>query len=100
MLREWLLAMCAAGYVSYSSKSLKVLYVRRNKRSFFILKKVRLLCWVHSIFTSGNIHNSEKVKKTCKTGKGVKYNDSHPCISQVQQGFRPSYSLNLIKKVD
>ena len=96
--KEWLLAMCAAGYVSHSDEVTKFYMSEEQKAVFSFEESSAFMLGAFDIL-SGNIHNIEKVKKAFKTGQGVNYDDSHPCIfSGTARFFRPSYSLNLLKK--
>ena len=96
--REWLLAMCAAGYVSHTDRVSKF-YLSEEQKSVFAYEESSAFMLGAFDILSGNIHNIDKVRDAFKTGKGVNYSDSHPCIfSGTARFFRPSYSANLLEK--
>ena len=90
------MAQCVLQAMYRIAMKSQILYVRRTKRSFSFEESSAFMLGAFDIL-SGNIHNIES-KKAFKTGKGVNYNDSYPCIfSGTARFFRPSYSLNLLK---
>ena len=96
--REWLLAMCAAGYVSHTDRVSKFYLTEEQKSVFAFEESSAFMLGAYDIL-SGNIHNIDNVREAFKTGKGVNYSDSHPCIfSGTARFFRPSYSANLLEK--
>ncbi len=96
--REWLYGMCAADYISHSDSVTKFYMTEEQKAVFSFEESSAFMLGAFDIL-SGNIHNIDKVRNAFKTGKGVNYNESHPCIfSGTARFFRPSYSSNLLKK--
>jgi 2-polyprenyl-3-methyl-5-hydroxy-6-metoxy-1,4-benzoquinol methylase len=96
--QEWLHAMCAAGFCSHNTDLTSFHLNPEQKAVFAHEDSPALMIGAYDVL-SGNIHNIEKVKQAFKTGEGVPYEESHPCIFQgTARFFRPSYSSNLIQK--
>ena len=96
--QEWLYAMSAAGFCSHNKTLTKFHLSPEQKAVFSNEDSPALMIGAYDVL-SGNVHNIEKVKKAFKTGAGVPYGESHPCIFQgTARFFRPSYSSNLIQK--
>ena len=90
--------MCAAGYVSHTDRVSKF-YLSEEQKSVFAFEESSAFMLGAYDILSGNIHNIDNVREAFKTGKGVNYSDSHPCIfSGTARFFRPSYSANLLEK--
>ena len=60
--KEWLLAMCAAGYISHSDEVSKFYMSEEQKAVFSFEESSAFMLGAFDIL-SGNIHNIEKVKK-------------------------------------
>lgn len=96
--REWLLAMCASGYISHTD-SVSKFYMSEEQKAVFSFEDSSAFMLGAFDILSGNIHNIDKVKDAFKTGEGINYESTHPCIfSGTARFFRPSYSSNLLKK--
>ncbi|MDC1023390.1 class I SAM-dependent methyltransferase [Alphaproteobacteria bacterium] len=97
-IREWLLALAAAGYINYNpeSKSFSL-----SEEQFSVLGDENSISLMIGGFENlaGAIHNIDIIKGNFKNGKGTGWGNLHPCcLSGSARFFKPSYSIFLIKK--
>lgn len=96
--REWIHAMCAAGYCSYDEEFENFHLSEEQKATFADEESPALMIGAYDLLT-GNVHNIDKVMEAFKTGGGVNYDKFHPCIFKgTARFFKPSYKSNLIQK--
>mgnify|MGYP004042464979 CR=1 FL=1 len=77
--REWLLAMCASGYISHT-ESVSKFYMSEEQKAVFSFEDSSAFMLGAFDILSGNIHNIDKVRDAFKTGEGINYESTHPCI--------------------
>ena len=96
--REWLLALCAAGYCN-SDEETEVFHLSPEQQAVFAYEDSPALMIGAYDVLSGNVHNIESVRDAFKSGEGVEYQKAHPCCFQgTARFFKPSYAANLLKK--
>ncbi len=96
--KEWLLALCAAGYCSSNSDVTEFFLTNDQKAIFSDEDSSTLMIGAYDSLV-GNIHNIKKVKDAFTTGAGVGYTESHPCVFKgTARFFRPTYLRHLIDK--
>ena len=96
--REWLYAMCAAGYCSHDEDFQKFSLSDEQKAVFAYEDSPALMIGAYDVL-AGNVHGIEKVMSAFKSGGGVDYGSFHPCVFQgTARFFKPSYETNLIQK--
>ena len=96
--REWLLALSAAGYVSFNSADKQFSLSPEQAAVFADEESPALMIGAYDLL-SGMVSNEAVVKDVFPSGAGVAYENSHPCIFQgTARFFKPSYATNLIKK--
>ena len=96
--REWLYAMCAAGYCCHDENFDNFYLSEEQKAVFAYEDSPALMIGAYDIL-SGNVHGIDKMLEAFKTGDGVNYGDFHPCVFQgTARFFKPSYKSNLIQK--
>ena len=97
-LREWLLALSAAGYVSYDSKTG---FFSLSDEQFSVLGDENSPSLMIGGFENlvGAVHNYHVIKQNFKTGEGTEWGSLHPCcLSGSARFFKPAYSIFLINK--
>ena len=97
-IREWLLALAAAGYIDYNNKKEEF---SLSPEQFSILGDENSISLMIGGFENlvGAIHNIDIIKDNFKNGKGTGWGNLHPCcLSGSARFFKPSYSIFLIKK--
>ncbi len=97
-IREWLLALAAAGYIDYNNKKEEF---SLSPEQFSILGDEDGISLMIGGFENlvGAIHNIDIIKDNFKNGKGTGWGNLHPCcLSGSARFFKPSYSIFLIKK--
>ena len=97
-IREWLLALAAAGYINYNNKKEEF---SLSPEQFSILGDEDSISLMIGGFENlvGAIHNIDIIKDNFKNGKGTNWGNLHPCcLSGSARFFKPSYSIFLIKK--
>ena len=96
-IREWLLALAAAGYIDYNNKKEEF---SLSPEQFSILGDEDSISLMIGGFENlvGAIHNIDIIKDNFKNGKGTDWGNLHPCcLSGSARFFKPSYSIFLIK---
>ncbi len=97
-LREWLLALSAAGYISYESKTE---FFSLSDEQFSVLGDENSPSLMIGGFENlvGAVHNYHLIKQNFKTGEGTEWGSLHPCcLSGSARFFKPAYSIFLLKK--
>ena len=97
-LKEWLLALAAAKYISYDNAN-GSFYL--TDEQFAVLGDENSSSLMIGGFENltGAIHNIDKIKENFKNGKGTTWDSLHPCcLSGSARFFKPAYSIFLIKK--
>ena len=97
-LREWLLALSAAGYVSYDSKTG---FFSLSDEQYSVLGDENSPSLMIGGFENlvGAVHNYHLIKQNFKSGEGTEWGSLHPCcLSGSARFFKPAYSIFLIKK--
>ena len=97
-IREWLLALAAAGYINYNNKKEEF---SLSEEQFLILGDENSISLMIGGFENlvGAIHNIDIIKDNFKNGSGTGWGNLHPCcLSGSARFFKPSYSIFLIKK--
>ena len=97
-IKEWLLALSAAGYISYN-KSKKRFFL--TKEQFSVLGDENSSSLMIGGFENlvGAVHNIERIKENFKNGLGTEWGSLHPCcLSGSARFFKPAYSIFLTKK--
>ena len=96
--REWLLALCAAGYCSADEDVNKFHLSPEQQAVFAFEDSPALMIGAYDVL-SANVHGIDSVREAFKTGEGVHYEKFHPCCFQgTARFFKPSYAANLLKK--
>ena len=97
-VREWLLALSAAGYASYDSKTE---FFSLSDEQYSVLGDENSPSLMIGGFENlvGAVHNYHLIKQNFKTGEGTEWGSLHPCcLSGSARFFKPAYSIFLIKK--
>ena len=97
-LREWLLALSAAGYVSYDSKKG---FFSLSDEQYSVLGDENSPSLMIGGFENlvGAVHNYHLIKQNFKSGEGTEWGSLHPCcLSGSARFFKPAYSIFLINK--
>jgi ubiquinone/menaquinone biosynthesis C-methylase UbiE len=96
--REWLLALSAAGYVTYTDAD-DTFHLSAEQAAVFADENSPALMIGAYDLLAGMVANEDVVKAAFPTGEGVAYERAHPCIFQgTARFFKPSYATNLIAK--
>ena len=96
--REWLLALSAAGYVTFHEADECFSLSPEQAAVFANEDSPALMIGAYDLL-AGMVSNEAVVKEVFPTGAGVAYENSHPCIFQgTARFFKPSYATNLIQK--
>tara|TARA_B100001175_G_C19429750_1_gene600589 strand:- start:152 stop:1201 length:1050 start_codon:yes stop_codon:yes gene_type:complete len=97
-LKEWLLALSAAKYISYN-KINKSFYLTEEQFSVLGDESSSSLMIGGFENLTGAVHNIDKIKENFKNGMGTEWGSLHPCcLSGSARFFKPAYSIFLIKK--
>ena len=97
-VREWLLALSAAGYASYDSKTE---FFSLSDEQYSVLGDENSPSLMIGGFENlvGAVHNYHLIKQNFKTGEGTEWGSLHPCcLSGSARFFKPAYSIFLINK--
>ena len=97
-LREWLLALSAAGYVSYDSRTG---FFSLSDEQYSVLGDEKSPSLMIGGFENlvGAVHNYPVIKQNFKTGEGTEWGSLHPCcLSGSARFFKPAYSIFLLNK--
>ena len=96
--REWLLALSAAGYVTFTSEDDKFSLSAEQAAVFVENDGPALMIGAYNLL-AGTIYNTEKIKSVFTSGAGVDWGRFHPCVFQgTAKFFKPSYAVNLVEK--
>ena len=97
-IREWLLALSAAGYINYDSE--KAFFILSDEQ-YSVLGDENSPSLMIGGFENlvGAVHNYNLIKQNFKTGAGTEWGSLHPCcLSGSARFFKPAYSIFLINK--
>lgn len=96
--REWLHALCAAGYCSHDD-DFENFHLTAEQQAVFADEDSKALMIGAFDILVGNVHGIDAIKSAFRTGGGVDYGDFHPCVFQgTARFFKPSYKSNLLEK--
>lgn len=96
--REWLYALCAAGYCSHDD-AFETFHLSPEQQAVFADEESKALMIGAFDILVGNVHGIDDVMQAFKTGEGVNYGDFHPCVfTGTARFFKPSYKSNLLEK--
>ena len=96
-IREWLLALSAAGYITYD---IDTEFFSMSDEQYSVLGDENSSSLMIGGFENlvGAVHNYEIIKQNFKTGEGTEWG-SHPCcLSGSARFFKPAYSIFLLNK--
>ncbi len=97
-IKEWLLALSAAKYISYDKEHKKFFL---SEEQFAVLGDEDSSSLMIGGFENlvGAVHNYKMIKQNFKDGKGREWGSLHPCcLSGSARFFKPAYSIFLMKK--
>ena len=95
VIKEWLNAMAAGGYVTYNSKTRTYLLPEEQA---FALTEENSPAYVAGAFQvfSGLFKDEEKILQAFKTGKGLGWGDhNHDLFEGTERFFKPGYIANV-----
>ena len=97
-IKEWLLALCAAGYIIYDEKD-ENFSISEEQYSILGDENSNSLMIGGFENLTGAVHNINKIIANFKNGKGTDWGSLHPCcLSGSARFFKPAYSIFLTKK--
>ena len=97
-IREWLLALSAAGYITYD---IDTEFFSMSDEQYSVLGDENSSSLMIGGFENlvGAVHNYEIIKQNFKTGEGTEWGSLHPCcLSGSARFFKPAYSIFLLNK--
>ena len=96
--REWLHALCAAGYCSHDD-DFTAFHLSAEQQAVFADEDSKALMIGAFDILVGNVHGIDAITEAFKTGDGVNYGDFHACVFKgTARFFKPSYKSNLLEK--
>ncbi len=95
IIREWLSAQAAGGYVTYNPKTGKYLLPDEQAMALTDENSPAYVAGGYQLLTS-IFKDEDKILKTFKTGKGLGWGDHHEYLFEgTERFFRPGYTANL-----
>ncbi len=98
VIKEWLTALAAGGYVSYNPKTRTYLLPEEQAYALTQENSPDYIAGAYQVFTSV-FKDEEKILQAFKTGKGLGWGDHHHYLFEgTERFFKPGYIANITSK--